>query len=96
MVTVALTKQSGHLREQGPLSNPRYPLSGRGLPMKVRHVKALDNSAPNDGLSGWKRIVASTVVGAAAITTLMITGSMEHTTAVAVLVLLPLGVTLRD
>ena len=62
--------------------------------MKVRHVKSIDNSALNAGLS-WKRIVAAVVVGAVATTNLIITGSMEHTTAVTVLVLITLGLTVR-
>jgi hypothetical protein len=63
--------------------------------MKVTNVKCIDNSAPNDELSGWKRIVAALVVGAASIATLMITGSMEHTTAVTLLVMFPLKESVR-
>jgi hypothetical protein len=67
---------------------------------KVRHVKSVDNSPdgfkPNDSEPGWSRIVAGVAVGAAAITTLAITGSVEQATTVAVLVMFPLRGSVRD
>jgi uncharacterized membrane protein YgaE (UPF0421/DUF939 family) len=58
--------------------------------MKVKHDRSRDKFAHDDGLSGWNRIVAALIVAAAAVGTLMITGSLETTTAVVVLVLVPL------
>jgi hypothetical protein len=61
---------------------------------KVRHVNSVDNSVhvpePHNSDSRWSRIVAGVAVGASSITTLAITGSMEHATAVALLVMFPL------
>jgi hypothetical protein len=44
----------------------------------------------------WNGIVSSVVVGAVAITTLAITGSMEHATAIAVLAMFPFKGGVRD
>ena len=63
--------------------------------MKVRHVKSLDNSV-HSSEPGWNRIVAGVAVGAASITTLAIAGSMEHATAIGVLVMFPLRGSVRD
>jgi hypothetical protein len=60
--------------------------------MTVRHCQVPGNFRPDDGLSGWMRIVAAMVIAAAAIVTLWLTDSIEHTTAVVLLVLVPLGV----
>jgi hypothetical protein len=35
--------------------------------MTVRHCQVPDNFRPDDGLSGWKRIVAALLIAAAAI-----------------------------
>jgi hypothetical protein len=63
--------------------------------MKVTNVKRIDNLRPDDGLDGWKRIVAAIVIAGTATGTLALTGSMEHTTGVTLLVMVPLGLTLR-
>jgi hypothetical protein len=67
---------------------------------KVSHVKACDNSAhnfePRNSELSWNRIAAGVAVGAVAITALAITGSMEHATAIAVLVMFPLRGSVRD
>jgi hypothetical protein len=63
--------------------------------MTVTNCQAPDNFRPDDGFDGWKRIVAAIVIAATAIGTLWLTGSMEHTTGVTLLVLVPLGLTLR-
>jgi hypothetical protein len=60
--------------------------------MTVTNYGAPDNFRPDDGLGGWKRIAAAIVIAASAIGTLWLTGSIEHTTAVTLLVLVPLGV----
>jgi hypothetical protein len=63
--------------------------------MTVRHFQVPDNSGHDEGLNGWARIVASVVIALAAIATLWLTGSIEHATAIGVLILIPLGVTRR-
>jgi uncharacterized membrane protein YgaE (UPF0421/DUF939 family) len=63
--------------------------------MTVRHCQVPDNFRPDDGLSGWKRIVAALLIAAAAIATLWLTGSIHYATVVAALIFVPLGVTLR-
>jgi hypothetical protein len=63
--------------------------------MTVRHCQEPDKFRPDDGLSGWKRIVAALLIAAAAIATLWLTDSIHYATAVAALLFVPLGVTLR-
>jgi hypothetical protein len=63
--------------------------------MTVTNYKAPDNFRPDDGLSGWKRVVAAIVIAAAAIVTLWLSDSIYYATAVAGLIFVPLGVTRR-
>ena len=58
-------------------------------------VKRVDNFRPDDGFDGWQRIVAALIIAASAIGTLWLTSSIELATAVTLLVLVPLGLTLR-
>jgi uncharacterized membrane protein YgaE (UPF0421/DUF939 family) len=60
--------------------------------MTVTNYKAPDNFRPDDGLTGWKRVVAAIVIAAAAIATLWLTGSMYYATGVAALIFVALGV----
>jgi hypothetical protein len=63
--------------------------------MTITNRQARDNFPPGNGFDGWQRIVAALVIAASAIGTLWLTGSMQFTTAVTLLVLVPLGLTLR-
>jgi hypothetical protein len=60
--------------------------------MTVTNRKASDNFRPDDGLSGWKRVVAAIVIAVASIGTLWLTGSMYYAAAIAALIFVPLGV----
>jgi hypothetical protein len=92
-VVAAMTKQSGHLLTTGAALETSSSIDRRRFSlMTVRHFQVPDNSGHDDGLTGWKRIVAAIVIAAAAIVTLWLTDSIEHTTAVVLLVLVPLGV----
>jgi hypothetical protein len=64
--------------------------------MTVRERDRKHNGGPEHGVSGWKMIVALVILSATAIVTLWLTGSVPATTAIVLLILLPLGVTLRS
>jgi len=64
--------------------------------MTVRDREEKHNDGPDHGVFGWKMIVALMILAASAIVVLWRTGSMEAATAVLLLMLLPLGVRLRD
>jgi hypothetical protein len=63
--------------------------------MTVRHRQEPDKFRPDDGLSGWKRIIAALLIAAASIVTLWLFDSIYYATAVAGLIFVPLGLTLR-
>jgi hypothetical protein len=63
--------------------------------MTVTNRQAPNNFRPDDGLSGWKQIVAALLIGAAAIVTLWLTGNMYYATGIAGLIFVPLGLTRR-
>jgi hypothetical protein len=54
------------------------------------------HNGPPHGVFGWKMIVALVILAATAIVVLWRTGSVEAATAILLLMLLPLGVRLRD
>jgi hypothetical protein len=100
-VMVALTKtERPPVGAGAALESPKLDVSKEGSMSKLRHVKSCDNSAhgsePHNSEPGWHRIVAGVAVGAASITTLAITGSMEHATAVGLLVMFPFRENARD
>ena len=64
--------------------------------MTVRDRGQKHNAGSGHGVSGWKMIVALVILAATAIVVLWRTGSVEAATAILLLMLLPLGVRLRD
>jgi hypothetical protein len=63
--------------------------------MTVTNCPVPDNFRPDNGLTGWERIVAAIIVGAAALGTLWLTGSIQYAAVVTGLIFVPLGLTLR-
>ena len=64
--------------------------------MTVRDRGQKHNVGSGHGVSGWKMIVALVILSATAIVVLWRTGSVSEATAIVMLMLLALGVRVRD